>query len=66
MPLFRNKCVTKIAQMISVYHRDNDGEIQSKNLLVQRGIFCKTLLQTSKKSGVSFQGLCVFLDCDIR
>lgn len=52
--------------MISVYHRDNDGEIQSKNLLVQRGIFCKTLLQTSKKSGVSFQGLCVFLDCDIR
>lgn len=47
--------------MTSVYHRDNGGEIQSKNLLVQRGIFCKAALQASKKDGVSFQGFVCFL-----
>lgn len=52
--------------MISVYHRDSGGEIQSKNLLVKRGILCKAVLQISKKHGVSFQGFCgVFLDCGI-
>lgn len=53
--------------MISVYHRDSGGEIQSKNLLVKRGIFCKAVLQISKKHGVSFQCFCgFFLDCGIR
>lgn len=67
--LFRSKCVIRISRpwMISVYHRDSGGEIQSKNLLVKRGMFCKAVLQISKKHGVSFQGFCgVFLDCGIR
>lgn len=47
--------------MISAYHGDNGGDIQSKNLHVQRGIFCKTVLQASKNYGVSFQGFVCFL-----
>lgn len=60
--LFRNKCVIKISRprMIAMCHRDNGGEIQSKNLLVQRGIFFKTVLQASKDYGASFRGFVCF------